>query len=112
MSSTSAAIGEETFTPQDAVPSPSPRNSASQATPPSIGKRQRSDTSDTEGDPPKQSHKNIKRRQKRQKLVEEQGHVSTERMILEHVQLAAPVTSTLDIRTLPAASGAYCGKTL
>ena len=62
--------------------------------------------------PRKQSYKNIKRRENRQKSVEEHGHVATERMVFEHIQLAEPVATTLDLKSLPAASGGYCGKTL
>ena len=60
----------------------------------------------------RQSHKNSKRREKRKKSIEEQGHVATKHMIFEHIQLADPIASTLDLKSLPAASGAYCGKTL
>lgn len=44
--------------------------------------------------------------------MEAHGHIATERVVVEHLQLADAVTSTLDGKTLPAASGAYCGKTL
>ena len=43
-------------------------------------------------------------------LVQEHGHIATKRMISEYIQLAEPVPSTIDMKFLPAAAGAYCGK--
>ena len=77
-----------------------------------LGEQQHADHAEPPIATPTQSYKNRKRREQRQSAVEAHGHTATPRMVFEHIQLADPVSSTLDVETLPATFGGYCGKTL
>ena len=56
---------------------------------------------------PTSSYRNRKRKLKRIRETEVNGHVSTERTLFEHVQLADPMETHMSASTLPTAAGAY-----
>lgn len=60
-----------------------------------------------QGPTAKQTHRNEKRRRKRQAKVQVEGHSATPRTLFEHVQLSESLKIATDIKDLPVASGAY-----
>jgi hypothetical protein len=56
---------------------------------------------------PTSSYRNRKRQLKRNRETEVNGHVSTERTLFEHVQLADPMETHISTSTLPSAADAY-----
>jgi hypothetical protein len=70
-------------------------------------KRLRSPSPELLAAPLAQSHRNKKRAKRRREKAEQKGHQASERTLLEHVQLADPISASLQAAALPADSSGY-----